>query len=241
MISIIIPVYNAAPYLPTCLDSIQCQTESSLQVILVDDGSIDDSYAIAQAYAKKDKRIELYTIPHAGQSAARNEGLKHAEGEFIAFVDADDRLAPDWCKRHLEAIKGVDYVQSGYRRADEKEVQGWKVGRRRLSSNRYRFTSPCMRLYRRSAINSLRFEQGMIYEDILWSVDLWTSGASFRRIRYAGYLYTKNPNSTTSRPHPDAQKRVLEELINRLPKVSIKGKIIILYTYLRLKIYFLKQ
>ena len=143
MISIIIPTYNAEAYLAACLDSLLRQTVQDLQIILVDDGCTDNSLATAQAYAAKDSRIEVYLQAHAGQSAARNNGLKHATGEFIAFVDADDTIAPDWCEQHLAAIEGVAYVQSGYERN----------GKRFLPKHRYQFTSPCMRLYRKETID----------------------------------------------------------------------------------------
>ena len=248
MISIIVPIYNAAKYLTDCVDSLIGQiTMEPLEIILVDDSSTDNSYAIAQSYAKKHaedpkRHIVLLKQQHSGQSIARNLGIENATGEYIAFVDADDRIAPDWCARHLKAIKGVDYVQSGYRRtSNEMAERGWYVGVRHIANHRYRFTSPCMRLYRRSALRNIRFEGGMIYEDVLFSADLWQSGATCKRINYAGYLYTDNPDSTTSRLHPDAQKRVLEELHNKLPKASLKGRQILWLTILRLRLYFMLE
>ncbi|MBQ9296365.1 MAG: glycosyltransferase [Paludibacteraceae bacterium] len=248
MISIIVPIFNAAEYLTDCVDSILGQTTAEpLQIILVDDSSTDNSLVIAKSYAKKHaedprRQVLLLTQPHSGQSIARNLGLQYAEGEYIAFVDSDDRIAPDWCDRHLSAIKGVDYVQSGYRRtSDALTESGWHVGIRRLPKHQYNYTSPCMRLYRRSALRGLQFEGGVIYEDVIFSTELWLSGATCRRIDYAGYLYTKNPASTTSVPHPDAQKRVLDELRNRIPMASWKGKLILWYTIFRLKIHFIME
>ena len=112
MISIIVPIYNTETYLKRCLESLLCQTEQDLQIILVDDGSTDGSYAIAHSFAARDTRILLLQQPHAGQSAARNLALQHAQGEFLAFVDADDALEPEWCEKHLQAIADGDYVQS---------------------------------------------------------------------------------------------------------------------------------
>ncbi len=236
MISIIVPIYNTERYLPACLDSLLAQTQKDLQIILVDDGSTDGSLAIAQNYTILDPRVELYTQPHAGQSAARNEGMRHAKGEYIAFVDADDSLAPDWCETHLRATVGSDYVQSGYQR-----ILNGIAGKALLPKHRYQFTSPCMRLYRREAIRNLRFEEGMIYEDVLWSVDLWLSGVPCRMIDYTGYRYTANPHSTTSQRHPEAEQRLFSELRKRIPEVSFRGKMIVLYTIMRLKIHFIKQ
>lgn len=236
MISIIVPIYNAADYLEQCIRSLVQQTESDLQIILVDDGSTDRSRPILETFAKQDERIILLQQSHAGQSAARNRGLQHATGEYIAFVDADDSLEPDWCARHLQAIADVDYVQSGYQRIQNSALSSQKTPHHRLQ-----FTSPCMRLYRRKAIAAMQFTEGMIYEDVVWSVDLWLRDLRYRRIPYAGYRYTLNPRSTTSRRHPEAEQRLFAALKQRVPQASGRGKLIILYTIIRLKLYFIKQ
>ena len=223
MISIIVPIYNAASYLPACIESVLGQTERELQLILVDDGSTDDSVRIAQQYARQDTRVAFYQQAHAGQSAARNLGLQHAKGEYIAFVDADDTIESDWCERHLNDIEGVDYVQS------------------QCPRNIYQYTVVWGRLYRREAIANIRFEEGMIYEDVLFSVDLWLSGARGRIIPYSGYHYTLNPHSTTSRSHPEAEHKVLNELRARKKSATLKGRMIIDYTIIRLKLHFVKQ
>lgn len=226
MISIIVPVYNAKPYLKRCVESLLHQTARNLQIIIIDDGSTDDGFRVLASF--HDPRIEVYQQAHAGQSAARNSGLKHAKGEYVAFVDADDELASDWCERHLQAIEDVDYVQSGYN--DTK-----------LPCHRYQFTSPCMRLYRREAIEGMQFTEGMIYEDVIWSVDLWMRDLRYRRIRYGGYRYTANPDSTTSVRHPEAEQRVFAELKKHIQGASRRNKMIILYTIIRLKLHFLKS
>ena len=243
MISFIIPIYNSEAYLRACIESVLHQGTPEIEVILVDDGSADGSLGIAQAYAEQDKRVQVIEHAHAGQSAARNKGLKHAKGAYIAFVDADDAITEDWSEKHLAAIEGVDYVQSGYKRVQDSEVRNQKSEVRNQKSPRfvYQFTSPCMRLYRKQAIEGLRFEEGMIYEDVLWSVDLWLSGARCRMIEDTGYLYTVNPNSTTSSPHPEAQKKVMGELKKRLLKAPWSKKTIVFYTMIRLQLHFWKS
>lgn len=236
MISIIVPIYNAEAYLPACIESVQAQTVNEWQLLLVDDGSTDGSLRIAQAYAAKDRRITVLPETHAGQSAARNQGLEQATGEWIAFLDADDALERDWCEKHLAEMEGAGYVQSGYRRIQQSVVSSQK-----LPLHRWQFTSPCMRLYRRETIEGLRFEEGYIYEDVLFSVDLWLRNVPCRMIRYAGYRYTWNPSSTTSRPHPQAQEEVFHLLGERARKASLRGKMIIGYTIIRLYIHFLIQ
>lgn len=234
-ISIVIPMYNAAEYLPACIQSLLAQTIADLQIILVDDESTDQTLAIARQFAAQDKRIEIYQQSHAGQSAARNLGLQHATGEFIAFVDADDALEPDWCEQHINAIPGADYVQSGYKR-----VMNSTVITQKLPTTTYRFTQPWMRLYRRQALEGMTFPEGYIYEDVLFSVDLWLKNLKCRNIHYTGYLYTLNPNSTTSQPHLEARARLYQALREKRRKASLRGKLIICYTLIRLRAHYLR-
>lgn len=111
-VSVIIPVYNAEKYLAECLESVQNQTYHPLQIILIEDGSSDQSGKICDEYAAEDERIEVYHQPNSGVSAARNKGLMSARGGWIAFIDADDRVAPDYIERLIgEAEKsGADIV-----------------------------------------------------------------------------------------------------------------------------------
>jgi len=236
MISIIVPIYNAEQYLNACVESLLNQTVKDIEVILIDDSSTDSSLAIAQAFAAQDSRVKVLQEFHAGQSVARNMGMAHARGEYIAFVDADDQLELDWCERHLAVIEGVDYVQSGYTRISP---EGKRLNSGCLPKHPYQFTSPCMRLYKLQAISRLRFSPGFIYEDVLFSTDLWLSGARSKMIDHTGYLYTLNPNSTTAHPHPDAQRKVLRALNEKAKGQPIKGKLIVWYTMIRLKLHFL--
>lgn len=114
LLSVIVPVYNVAAYLPRCLDSLLAQSYSRLEVICVDDGSTDDSAAILDAYAAKDSRIKVIHQKNAGVSVARNRGLDAATGEFLAFVDADDWVEPDAYEKAVAAMsEGVDLVCFG--------------------------------------------------------------------------------------------------------------------------------
>lgn len=101
LISVIVPVYNAEKYLARCVDSILAQTHSNLDIILVDDGSRDASGAICDAYAARDPRVRVIHKANAGVSAARNDGIDAARGEFIAFCDNDDFYAPAMLERLL--------------------------------------------------------------------------------------------------------------------------------------------
>jgi glycosyltransferase involved in cell wall biosynthesis len=89
-LGIVVPVYDVAAYLPACLDSILAQTHERLDVVVVDDGSPDDSGDIAEQYAARDPRIRVVHIDNRGLGAARNEGLRHVRGDYVGFADSDD-------------------------------------------------------------------------------------------------------------------------------------------------------
>lgn len=95
-ISVIVPVYNAEKYLHRCIDSILAQTFTDFELLLIDDGSKDRSGAICDEYAKKDSRVRVFHKKNGGVSSARNVGLDNAEGEWVAFIDSDDYISPDY-------------------------------------------------------------------------------------------------------------------------------------------------
>ena len=96
MISVIIPVYNAEPYLAHCLDAVLGSTYPDFELLLINDGSTDRSLAICREYARRDSRVRLFSQENQGVSAARNRGLEECAGEWIVFVDADDVISPDF-------------------------------------------------------------------------------------------------------------------------------------------------
>lgn len=121
MISIIIPIYKVEKYLSQCIDSLISQTESDIEIILVDDGSPDACGEICDEYAKNDNRIVVIHQPNKGVSAARNAGLDIAKGEYIGFVDPDDWVAPEMFGEMLKVMSSndVEFVICGYDYYDE--------------------------------------------------------------------------------------------------------------------------
>lgn len=118
LLSVIVPVYNVAAYLRECLDSLLHQTYHNLEIILVDDGSTDDSPLICAEYARKDERIHLITKVNGGLSSARNAGIEVARGEYVSFLDSDDWLEPDACAILMRAFVedgSIDIVRAEFR------------------------------------------------------------------------------------------------------------------------------
>lgn len=137
-VSVIIPVYNAAAYLPQCLDSICNQTLQNIEIICVDDGSTDNSLEILEIYAEKDSRFQLLQQKNTGAGTARNTGLNFARGKYLSFLDADDFFELDMLeKAYLQCEKGgVDFCVF---RADQYDQKNniyvkipWTIKRRYL-------------------------------------------------------------------------------------------------------------
>ncbi len=113
-ISIIVPVYNFAPYLRQCLDSLVGQTYRDIEIICADDGSTDESGEILDQYAAEDLRIRALHIENSGVPAARNLALDHAAGEYVIFVDGDDWIETNTCETVLAQAAGYDLVMWPY-------------------------------------------------------------------------------------------------------------------------------
>ena len=123
LISVIVPIYNTVEYLPRCVDSIRRQTYRNLEIILVDDGSTDNSGAMAEKFALEDKRVKAFHKENGGSSSARNLGIEKASGDFIGFVDSDDYIEPEMYERLLFAALSENLMMVQCSR-DEIDEQG---------------------------------------------------------------------------------------------------------------------
>lgn len=196
MISIVIPIYNASPYLASCLCSVANQSYRELEVILVDDGSTDDSAKVAQSFVEADSRFHLYKQSNQGAAVARNIGMRYAQGEYLAFIDADDYILPDYIEQLVNAVTDADVVQCGYQRfADDGHILHTDYPR-----SAYKLTSPDMRLYRLGWLKQhhIDFPEGYVYEDVLFSLRVWAAKPRIVVLPYVGYQYRLNEHSVTS-------------------------------------------
>ena len=130
VISVIVPVYNVAAYLPECLDSILSQDYDKLEVILIDDGSTDDSGAICDDYARRDSRIRVIHQKNGGAAAAKNAGLRAATGEYLSFADSDDFLEPGAYAYMLALLKenDADIVRCAFQNRFRTRTEQWLAG-----------------------------------------------------------------------------------------------------------------
>lgn len=220
-VSIIMPVYNAQKYLQKCLDAIAAQTMQDYEVILVNDGSTDRSLELMEAFAAKHNgRVRILNKQNARQAAARNDGLKLACGEYIAFVDSDDYMEPDYLERLYQAAKeqDSDCVICGYTMVDDK---GGVIRRVKLCEEPVvpygragMFVVWC-RLLRRSFLLEHQFEfqeGGKIYEDVPYTIAAKFMSKNPVTIGYEGYAYVQHAGSTMSSGTVSSEKFPFEKM-----------------------------
>lgn len=180
MISIIIPVYNVSAYLPQCVESVLNQTYKDLEIILVDDGSKDNSGTLCDEYAKKDSRIKVIHKENGGLSDARNVGTSQAKGNWIFYLDSDDWIVPNAIEVLFQyAIQnGCDAVQGGLyyaypdhllkRREEPSAVLNRNEAMKELIINDRVKNFAWGKLYKTSLVKDLLFPKGKFFEDCYW-------------------------------------------------------------------------
>lgn len=221
LISVTVPVYNTAPWLARCLDSICTQSYTNLEILCVNDGSTDNSAEILEEYAAKDARIRVFAQENAGLSAARNTALEHATGEWVTGVDSDDYLLPDAYENALSsATNEIDLIFFGVCCVDERDNSLIPNSYFNLPTDGTYKMSPKLagklnvcfwsKLWRRTLIedNKLRFPVGLVHED---EAMYYLACPYVRKIAICssiGYGYMQRQGSIMQEANLDVVKRV---------------------------------
>ena len=207
MVSVIIPVYNVAQYLPECIESVIAQTYKDIEIILVDDGSTDNSGIICDEYAKKDNRIKVVHKPNGGLSSARNAGIDICSGEYITFIDSDDYIADDMIEQLYIALYKTESdisVCNFQSKLPLDEDNDFKVktyssmqALKEILLERKFCTSAWAKLYKTKLFSTVRYPEGLIYEDYATTYKLFDIASGIAHINTAKYYYRYNPESIT--------------------------------------------
>lgn len=214
LISVVIPIFNMEKYLRKCLDSVCNQTYTKLEILLIDDGSTDQSSKIYRAYQRNDNRIKIFCKENGGLSSARNYGIERATGQYIAFVDSDDYIHPRMFEILTNNIKenqsqiAICNFETIYEQGDtvskreneqiddkvytDSEVMQllWMEGRITVVT--------WNKLYVRSLFNSIKFPKGKIHEDEFIIHHLLIQCKRVSVVNKVLYYYLKRNNSITS-------------------------------------------
>lgn len=210
MISVIVPVYNVEEYLEECLESIQYQTYTDIEVILVNDGSTDSSKEICERFCQADSRFRLINQENKGQSAERNRGVKESIGEYLMFVDSDDVINKNVLEVLLPYMKtNVDIVECRMTRNKEEFYLNkistivFEGNAKEAILNCIEFKEvkfcPVTKLYTREIVEKIPFLEGYIYEDVFTGINYLKHIRKIVVIDYIGYYYRVHANSTMTK------------------------------------------
>ena len=210
-VSVIIPVYNVERLLPRCLDSVVAQTLRDIEIICVDDGSPDRSADILQRYASQDDRIRVISQENRGLGGARNRGFDAATGEYILYVDSDDRIDPDCCEKlYAAAVEtGADVACCSIRKI-RPSYEKWTVRYDRMqtvSDVQEKFRTCCCppdfyvmnKLMRREMLLrlGLRFREQVCFEDVEYTMRVLAESGLLVTVPGTAYHYIFNSGSIT--------------------------------------------
>jgi len=248
-VSIIVPVYNVERYLEECLNSILNQTFKNFEVILVNDGSTDCSGIICNEFSEKDSRIKVIHKKYGGVSSARNIGVSVAGGDYIGFVDSDDRIDKDMYKKLLELSIQTDSdiaicqlgreiegkIINPIKEEFNKELNGLEAMRELFKGKLYRF-SLCNKLFKKSCFEKVIFPEGRIHEDLSTTYKLFSQSKKSVYTNYIGYIYVKRTDSIlTSRFNEKRMDAFLgwEEILKFMSEkyVGLTNEFISCFTY----------
>lgn len=238
LVSIIVPVYNTEKFLKSALDSIKMQSYRNLEVLLINDGSTDDSGSICDSYAKSDKRIKVFHIDNHGVSYARNIGLQEAIGQYITFVDSDDTIAVNMIEELVNAldkykcdcvIGGCNYVNNS--RLTSKQlirVRNHYVLKKQECLERLCYMNPpfdCIevtavwgKLYSKKILQGMQFKEDMsIGEDFVFNFKVLSRVSEALYVDFEGYNYFIRTGSAMRSVFQESKMQTmgaLEELSN---------------------------
>lgn len=211
LISIIIPVYNVENYINACMKSVIEQSYDVLDIILVDDGSTDNSGDICDYYEKKDERITVIHKMNGGLSDARNCGIKKAQGKYITFVDSDDIIAHDYIEKLYTMIKNsqadisiCDCVHIfpdtsfTFKKATIEEKMKPEQAIKKMLYQKQILVSAWAKLYKISLFSDVIFPVGMLYEDsaIMYKIFEKTNLIVYSNAKMYGYYHRENSITT---------------------------------------------
>ena len=202
MVSVIVPVYNVEKYLPRCIDSIVLQSYTDIEILLIDDGSTDNSGKICDEYAVRDSRIRVFHKNNGGVSSARNLGLQKALGDYVCFVDSDDYIHPRYIEILINAIRenNADIAISGFLGTNDSTMSFVEIEEpiqisavSYIDFKVYSIGIPynvVAKLYRIDILNNHLFDENLVYgEDAVFNFSLVYSQKDLKMVRVNQALY----------------------------------------------------
>lgn len=227
-ISVVIPVYNVAKYLDVCIKSVINQTYKDLEIILVDDGSTDNSGKMCDEYKEKDERIIVIHKQNGGLSSARNEGIKIATGKYLTFIDSDDYITNDMIEELYLSLTNTNSDVSICKITKNENKLDCEINNETLIFNshdaikeilldRLFTTSASAKLYKKELFNNIMYPAGMLYEDYATTYKLFHLSDKISYTSSNKYYYRYNDEGITKSKFTNKQLdyfKVSKEILN---------------------------
>lgn len=218
LISIIVPVYNLESIIKKCVDSILKQRYKNLEIILIDDGSTDNSGGICDEYAKRDKRIVVFHQKNSGIAAVRNLGISKANGDYVSFIDGDDYVDDDYIQSLYNALSGdnsdiaicghiIIYPSKKYiKKSDKKLILTAEEAVREVLYDKYLDLSPWGKLYAKELFRGIKYPSGMLFEDSAVTPLILAKATRVSVIPKAHYYYVKQESHSITNASFNSKK-----------------------------------
>ena len=201
-VSVIIPVYNAQEGIKQCLDSLLNQSFTDFEIILLNDGSTDNSLEVIKKYAADNDFIRVIDKENEGVAKTRNKGIQLANGKYIVFIDNDDFIDSDYLERFYNAIdqEQLDIVLGGYKRVNQEMKTLFKQDLTQSEWSKYIVVAPWARIYRTSFLidNNIQFFDYPIGEDVVFTLTAYNLTEKIKIIDYNGYNWFFNEKSISN-------------------------------------------
>ena len=231
--SIVIPVYNTEKYIRKCLDSIKNQTYTNYEVIIINDGSTDNSLEIINEYTK-DKKYKVYTTKNKGLSEARNNGVKHCTGDYILFIDSDDYIEPELLEKLSKLKDKYDVIRYKLKKVDEEKniidednikANDKEISIKDLKDLQY-FEMSQIYAFKRDFFvkNKFKFEPGKIHEDYGLIPLCLVKAKSMYSLNYFGYNYVQRKSEINESTNGTKRMENMIYHYNKLTNVIDKDK-----------------
>lgn len=244
LISVIVPIYNAGKYLEKCIQSISNQSYHNIELLLIDDGSQDNSFEICNKWKDKDNRIKIIVKQNGGAASARNVGLEHALGEYISFVDSDDWLDQRMFSEMIRIMlkENADILEIPiYKTSDEALISDnldgnifvfdSMVALKELILERRFHQTPCNKLYKRSIIGNIRFIEGKYIDDEYWTYKIFANAEKIVNYQKYYYYYRQHNKSAMGRAFNEGRFDALDALEERCMFIDKKHPELWIYAY----------
>ena len=207
-VSVIVPAYNTSQYITKCLDSIVSQTLRDMEIICIDDGSVDSTPIILDDYSRRDSRIKVIHVPNGGVSKARNIGLDLAKGKYISFVDSDDVISPNMFEKMVEVAENdkYDIVQYALEEGGEDRVLNGKEEIIYSFMTGVIFKSVWSKLFNRKVIEHVSFPIGETFaEDYMFTLKALEKAERVTLKKEVMYEYVDRNDSATKKEPNDKE------------------------------------